>query len=297
MTDKVKISWFGKHFGEEPPFCGSSNQGAGGIFFTGCNLRCVFCQNYQISQGGVSHSRNSLYDGARNASRPSAEEGIGRDYSVEELAEIMIKLQKDRAVNIDLVTPTIWFKQIKEAIRIARKNGLKIPILWNSNAYEKAEMLCEMEGLVDIYLPDFKYGIDEVGLKYSGVANYSVVAIPVIKEMIRQVGNLQIDLEGVARRGVVVRHLVLPGNLENSLEAIRKLAEIDMELHVSLMNQYFPMHKAKNFPEVNRVLTKDEFDQVFKFLLKKGFQNGWVQDEESREVLIPDFTRENPFRT
>jgi len=273
MINKIKISWFGKHFGEEPPFCGDGTQGAGGIFFTGCNLRCVFCQNYQISQGG-----------------------IGKEYSVEELAGIMLKLQKDGAINIDLVTPTIWFKQIKEAIKIVRNSGLEIPILWNSNAYEKVEMLKEMEGFVDIYLPDFKYGIDEIGLKYSGVANYSIVASEAIKEMIRQVGNLQVDSDGIARRGVSVRHLVLPGNLENSFEAISKLSKIDTGIFIGLMNQYSPMHKAQDFPEVNRVLTADEFDQVFKFLLKKGFQNGWVQDEESREVLIPNFMREDPWK-
>ncbi|EKD63045.1 MAG: hypothetical protein ACD_51C00357G0001 [uncultured bacterium] len=293
--DKVKIAWFGKHFGEEPPFCGGVDQGAGGIFFSGCNLRCVFCQNYQISQGGVSHPRNGLGYGARNASRPSAEGGIGREYRVEELAEIMLKLQKDGAVNIDLVTPTIWFRQIKDAIKIARVGGLKIPILWNSNAYEKVEMLREMEGLVDIYLPDFKYGIDEVGFRYSGVANYSLVAIPAIKEMLRQVGNLVVAGDGIARQGVSVRHLVLPGNLENSFQAINKLAEIDTEMFVGLMNQYSPMHKAEKFHEINRMLTGEEFDSVFKFLLKKGFQNGWVQDGESRCVMIPDFTKPDPF--
>ncbi|HAU39582.1 MAG: hypothetical protein UV80_C0007G0040 [Candidatus Peregrinibacteria bacterium GW2011_GWF2_43_17] len=258
FMNKIKIAWVGKHFGEEPPFCP-----AGGIFFTGCNLRCVFCQNFQISQGG-----------------------IGREYSAEELAEIMLKLQADGSANIDLVTPTIWFKQIKEAIKIARDGGLKTPVLWNSNAYEKVEILREMEGFVDIYLPDFKYGIDAVGLKYSGARNYSGVATAAIKEMVRQVG--------VSDR-IVVRHLVLPGNLENSFEALNKLAEISTDLHVSLMNQYSPLHNAANFPEINRVLTEDEFDNTFKFLIKKGFKNGWAQSAESRKILIPDFAKENPW--
>ncbi|MFA5854683.1 MAG: radical SAM protein [Candidatus Gracilibacteria bacterium] len=289
----VKIAYIGKHFGEEPPLIGMGGAGgAGGIFFTGCNLKCVFCQNYQISQ-----------------------EGMGKDYSTEELAEEMLRLQADGAANIDLVTPTIWYKQIKKAIDLARGGGadgqgvLKIPIVWNSNGYEKVEILKEMEGYVDIYLPDFKYGLAEVGLKYSGVPEYPRVAKEAIKEMLRQLGNLQVgadsvgsDADGLATRGVLVRHMVLPGHTQNSKEALRILAEIAdesgvprEEFYVSLMNQYYPLHKAADFPEINRTVTAEEFDDVFDELVRLGFENGFVQDEESRTILIPDFRKEEPF--
>ncbi|TFG35494.1 MAG: radical SAM protein, partial [Parcubacteria group bacterium] len=192
----VKISWFGKHFGEEPPLV--KDKGAGTIFFTGCNLRCVYCQNYQISQGNVA----------------------GNNYSIAELVKIMLGLQKEGALNIDLVTPTIWFRQIKEAVIEAKKQGLVIPIVWNTNAYDGIRILKEVEGLVDIYLPDFKYGDDNLAFKYSGVKNYVQTAKESVKEMFRQVGNLTVSQDEVAERGVIVRHLILPNNLENSFKAL-----------------------------------------------------------------------------
>lgn len=289
MNKKIKISWFGKHIGEEPPLVGAGPDapvGAGGIFFSGCNLHCAFCQNYQISQ-----------------------ENLGKFYSIEELVEMMLKLQNDGAVNIDLVTPTIWYKQIKEAIILARERGLNIPIVWNSNGYESVEIIKEMAGLVDIYLPDFKYSDDEVAYKYSGIKNYSETALSVIKEMYRQVGNLKLKeekikkptrhasraLRGVAGRGLIVRHMVLPNNLANSFGVLQKIAEIDKNIHVSLMNQYFPMHQANKFPELTRVVSEEEFAQVYNYLQELGFANGWVQGEKSQENLIPDFTKEKPF--
>ena len=216
--ESVKISWFGKHFGEEPPLVypernrrgnerslprarreigvyPEPRRGAGTIFFTGCNLRCVYCQNYQISQGN-----------------------IGKNYTIAELVKIMLDLQTQGALNIDLVTPTIWFRQLKQTITEAKKQGLKIPIVWNTNAYDGAKIIKEMEGLVDIYLPDFKYGDDDLAFKYSGVKNYVKVAKESIKEMFRQVGNLELSEDGVAKKGVIVRHLVLPDNLENSFK-------------------------------------------------------------------------------
>lgn len=270
--DRVKIAYIGKHFGEEPPLTGSADGGAGGIFFSGCNLKCVFCQNHQISQGGM-----------------------GEDYSVEEFARAMLDLQNQGAVNIDLVTPTIWHKQIKSAVLMAREQGLKIPILWNSNCYEKVSLLKEMRGIVDIYLPDFKYGDAAVGLKYSGIPGYPEIAKPALEEMLSQVGNLQIGENGIATRGVLVRHLVLPGQIENSKKVLQILHEIEPNLYVSLMNQYFPMHNAEKFPEINRVVTTEEFENVFAELVRLGFENGWVQDEDSREVFIPDFRKKEPF--
>lgn len=266
IMNNIKIAWYGKHLGEEPPL-----SPAGGIFFTGCNLHCVFCQNFQISQ-----------------------QNLGKFYSTEELANIMLELQNEGAVNIDLVTPTIWYRQIKEAIVIAKSRGLKIPIVWNSNGYENQEILKEMEGLVDIYLPDFKYSDDDLAFRYSGIKNYTKTAELAIKEMLRQVNNLKIE-NSIATKGIIIRHMVLPNNLANSFGVLQKLAEIDTNLYVSLMNQYFPMHNAKNFSELTRVVSNEEFNQVYEYLQELGFKNGWVQGEKSQENLIPDFTKINPF--
>ncbi|MFZ2189236.1 MAG: radical SAM protein [Candidatus Magasanikiibacteriota bacterium] len=287
----VKVAWFGIHTGEEPPLIP-----AGGIFFTGCNLRCVFCQNYQISQ-----------------------ENLGKFYSIEELANIMLDLQTQGAVNIDLVTPTIWWKQIKPAIILARERGLTLSIVWNSNGFDSLEILQEMKGLVDIYLPDFKYSDDEIAFKYSGIKNYVETTKLAIKEMLDQVNYLQIEngiatrparhasqprlsqpgtgeqVAGVAGRGLIVRHMVLPNNLANSFGVLQMLSEIDNKIHVSLMNQYFPMHHANEYPEINRIVSDVEFNQVYDYLQELGFTNGWVQGEKSQQFLIPDFRKEEPF--
>jgi len=267
-TETVKIAWWGKHFGEEPPLVGDKSQGAGGIFFSGCNLKCAYCQNYQISQ-----------------------EGLGRDYTVEQLTEIMLTLEKAGAANIDMVTPTIWWRRIKQAIVIARAKGLKLPIIWNSNAYEALPILQAMDGLVDIYLPDFKYADSELGYKYSGIRSYPQVALAAIKEMLRQNGNFNPD----TGKGVIVRHLVLPGNINNSLRALDMLASIDKNLYISLMSQYYPVHNSMKYPEINCSVSKEEFDKVYDYLLELGFTNGWMQDEHSADKLQPDFTRADPF--
>lgn len=261
-NNKVKIAWYGKHFGEEPPLIGYKDQGAGGIFFTGCHLQCVFCQNYQISQ-----------------------EDLGREYTVDELARIMLSLQESGAVNIDLVTPTIWWKAIKQAVLIARKNGLYLPIIWNSNGYEAVEVLRQMDGVVDVYLPDFKYSDDSLGFKYSGIKKYSVVAEKALREMLRQVGEDKI----------IVRHLILPGHLDNTLGVLKKIAEINNQVSVSLMNQYNPLYRANEFENISRMVSKEEFNQAYEYLLDLGFERGWVQDGESRQIFNPDFRKNNPF--
>jgi len=266
----VKIAWWGLHFGEEPPFVG--NKGAGTIFFTGCNLRCVYCQNYQISQ-----------------------QGIGRNYSLEELTKIMLQLQEMGVLNIDLVSPTIWSEQIKEAIIGAKKQGLHIPIIWNSNSYEDVFMLKELEGLINIYLPDFKYGDNGLGFKYSGIKNYVEKAKTAIKEMLRQVGNLKLSKDEIAQKGVLVRHLILPNNIENSLKTLKYLKEIDGNLSISLMSQYESTNKAKDFSEINRNITQEEFKKVFDCFKELGFKNGWVQEMGSNAILVPDFTKDDPF--
>lgn len=270
MDKTVRIAWWGLHFGEEPPLVG--RKGAGTIFFSGCNLRCVYCQNYQISQ-----------------------EGAGRNYSLEGLVKIMLQLQNQGALNIDLVTPTIWFKPIKAAIIEAKRKGLNIPVLWNSNAYEEIEMLKGLEGLVDIYLPDFKYGDDELGFKYSGAKNYTEKATAAVQEMLRQVGHLELSQKAIAQKGVLVRHLILPGNIENSFQALDHLKAIDNGLWISLMTQYEPTYQAKDFPEINRNITLEEFTAVLNYSKELGFHNGWVQKIGSSDFLLPDFTQKNPF--
>lgn len=216
-------------------------------------------------------------------------------YSAEELAEIMINLEKQGACNIDLVTPTIWWKGIKDAIKIAKEKGLKVPILWNSNGFESVEIIKEMEGLVDIYLPDFKYSDDDTAEKYSKIKNYKETAIAAISEMIRQVGNLQFDEDGNAVKGVVIRHMILPNNIVNSTGVIDEIAKHWKETYVSLMGQYFPMHNAKDFPELTRQVTEEEYEIVFNHLVDSGIENGWAQDLESGKFLIPDFTKDKPF--
>ncbi len=268
-VDFVKIAWFGKHFGEEPPLVGK--RGAGAIFFTGCNLRCVYCQNYQISQ-----------------------QNMGKRYNLEELTKIMLELQNKDALNIDLITPTIWKEQIKQAVIKAKKRGLKIPVVWNSNAYEDVNDIKIMDGLVDIYLPDFKYGDNDLAFKYSGVKNYVEKATESIKEMLRQVGNLKLS-KGVAKSGVIVRHLILPNQVENSLKVLKNISEIDRNICVDLMSQYEPVYLAKNFPEVNRSIKREEFEKIFKYYLELDFKNGWIQELGSHNKFLPDFNKRNPF--
>lgn len=270
VVNYVKIAWLGKHFGEEPPLVGK--RGAGTIFFTGCNLRCVYCQNYQISQ-----------------------QNIGKKYSIQELANIMLKLQDHGTLNVDLVSPTIWAEQIKQAILKAKKQGLNIPIIWNSNAYEEVKMIRTMDGLIDIYLPDFKYGDNDLALKYSNVKDYVEKAKESIREMLNQVGNLKLSKNKTAKRGLIVRHLVLPNNIKNSLRVLECIKEIDKNIYINLMSQYEPVYKAKEFPKINRNIKKKEFERISNYVLELGFKNGWIQEINSQSVFLPDFTKKSPF--
>ncbi len=256
----IKIAWSGLHFGEEPPLVGE--RGAGTIFFSGCNVKCVFCQNWQISQ-----------------------EGLGKYYAQEEFKKMMMDLQRKGALNIDLVSPTIWAERIKQPILEAKKEGLNIPVVWNSNAYESVEMLKDFEGLVDFYLPDFKYGDNEIAFKYSGVNNYVEKAKEAVSEMIRQVGVEK----------VIVRHMILPNNVGNSKKALKFIRELDADICLSLISQYEPTFKATEFPEINRNVNEKEFKEVFSYATEMGLEKGWVQDLESHDKFLPDFKKENPF--
>ena len=265
-TDKVKIALSSLHFFEEP--CISGKNGSGTIFFSNCNLRCVFCQNHKISH-----------------------EGYGVEVSVERLAEIMIEQQKNNANNINLVSPTIYAYQIKQAIILAKQNGLKIPIVYNSSGYEKVETLKELEGLIDIYLPDFKYSNNELGEKYSGIKNYYDICLPAIKEMYRQVGAPKLNESGIIEKGLIIRHLILPNNIENTKRVIDSIKlNFPNDIYVSIMAQYFPTYKAKKIPEINRKISKEEYEEIENYIYEKNVENGYMQDlGEREEEYVPEF--------
>ena len=266
-TDKVKIALASIHNFEEP--CISGENGSGTVFFSHCNLNCVFCQNYEISQIGK-----------------------GREISVEELAEIFIKQQNKKVHNINLVTPTMYIYQIIEAIKIAKSKGLKIPIVYNSNGYENVEALKHLEGYIDIYLPDLKYSDDEIAYKYSNIKNYFENAVHAIKEMYNQVGTPIIDENGIMKKGLMIRHLVLPNQLQNSKNVLKWINDnMDKKVFVSVMAQYFPTHKAKNFQEINRKLTKEEYNEIEQYLYTLDLENGYIQElGEHEEEYVPDFS-------
>ncbi len=268
---KTKISYFGKHFGEEPAITGE--KGSGTIFFSGCNLHCQFCQNYQISQ-----------------------EWLGKDYSAEELADIMLDLELEVGENLYFVSPAIWIDIIKEAIILARQKGLSLPIVYNTNAYERKGDLEKLRGLIDIYLPDFKYSDNLLAEKYSKVKYYQEVAKENILEMLSQ--QPENIFEGdLLKKGVVIRHLILPNNIKNTLEALKIIRGFGDKVILSLMTQYEPLYKAKNFPEINRNINQEEYQEVFEAMLSLGFEEGWVQPIElnASKELIPDFNLDQPF--
>ena len=262
----IKLAMASIHNFEEP--CISGENGSGTVFFSNCNLNCVFCQNYKISQ-----------------------QGLGRELSIEELAEIFMDEQNKNAENINLVTPTMYVYHIIEAIKIARNKGLKIPIVYNSNGYENVETIKKLKGYIDIYLPDLKYYDDDLAFKYSGVKNYFENATSAIKEMYNQVGSPVLDENGMMKKGLIIRHLVLPNNLQNSKDVLKWINDnIDKNVFVSVMAQYFPTNKAKDFPEINRKLTKEEYEEIENYLYSLDLDNGYIQElGEHEEEYVPDF--------
>lgn len=265
-TDKVKVALASIHNFEEP--CISGEKGSGTVFFSNCNLRCIFCQNYKISQLG-----------------------LGKEISIEELADIFIDEQNKNVENINLVTPTMYVYQIIEAIKIARSKGLYIPIVYNSNGYENVETIKKLKGYIDIYLPDLKYSNDKISYKYSGIKHYFESATAAIKEMYNQVGNPVLDENGIMKKGLIIRHLVLPNNLQNSKDILKWINDnIDKKVFVSIMAQYFPTHMAKEFPEINRKLTKEEYEEIEDYLYSLDLDNGYIQElGEHEEEYVPDF--------
>ena len=272
-TDEIVIAYTGLHFGEEPPISGT--RGSGTIFFANCNLRCVYCQNFQISQ--------------------RAEEINTRTVSPVELADEMLALQRKKAHNINLVSPTHVIAQVAESLCIAREKGLSIPIVYNTNGYDAVETLRCLEGLIDIYLPDIKYSDNALAKSYSGVDHYVEVNRQAIKEMFRQVGNLAFDRQGVAQKGLLVRHLVLPENCAGSTESLAFLASLSQDMVISIMAQYSPQYKAKNMPPLHRKISAAEYEAVLDVALGLGLEQCFIQEYESSEILVPDFGKEDPF--
>lgn len=261
--DTVKVALYSTHNFEEP--CISGKKGSGTVFFSNCNMNCVFCQNYEISQ-----------------------QGKGKEISIEELADIFIKQQEKDVENINLVTPTSYVPQILEAIKIARKNGLKLPIVYNTNGYEKVETLKMLEGYVDIYLPDFKYSDNELGKRLSKVDNYFEIVTEALKEMYRQTGKAVFNGEGIMQKGMIIRHLVLPNHILNSRRVLKWINENMHDVYVSVMAQYFPIYKAKEIGDINRKLTKEEYEQIENYLYRLDLENGYIQElGEHEEEYVP----------
>ncbi len=246
VGSRAFVASYGPHFGEETPLRGRG--GSGTIFFGSCNLRCVYCQNYEISQ---------LRE--------------GREVSARELAMMMLDLQRRGCHNINLVTPSHQVPQILEGLLLAAEEGLSVPLVYNTSSYDDLDTLEILDGIVDIYLPDFKYADAAIALRYSKVESYPAIARAAIKEMQRQVGDLVLDPEGVAIRGVLVRHLVLPEGLAGTATIMRFLAEeISVDTYVNIMDQYRPCHRAFLYPPLDRKITRDEFDEAVRLAKASG---------------------------
>ncbi|MBU4349088.1 radical SAM protein [bacterium] len=254
-SEEVIVSSYNAHFGEEPPLVG--NFGSGTIFFTNCNLKCVYCQNYPISQ-------------LRN----------GNKVNLSELAKIMLALQKRKCHNINLVTPTHFVPQILKSLKLAVKMGLHIPIVYNTSGYEEVKTLKLLAGIVDIYLPDARYADNEIALKYSSAPGYFEIMKKALKEMHQQVGDLALDKTGIAHSGLIVRHLVLPEGLSGTKKIMHFIArEISPHTYISLMAQYFPAYQAGQFPPLYRKINKEEYRKASQAFKEEGLENGWFQKD------------------
>jgi putative pyruvate formate lyase activating enzyme len=265
----IKLAKASLHYFEEP--CISGIAGSGTLFFSGCNLNCKFCQNYKISQ-----------------------EGLGKEIEIDELASKMLELQEEGANNINLVTGFMYIPQIIESLKIAKSKGLNIPIVYNSSGYESVEALKLLEGYVDIYLPDFKYYYDELAVNLSNAKNYFEVAKEAIKEMLRQVSQNEYDEDGLMKKGVIIRHLVLPNHIQNSKQVLKWIKKnLPSSINVSIMAQYFPSYKAMETSDINRKLTEEEFKNIEDFVYSLNLKNGYIQYlEENEEQYVPNFDEE-----
>lgn len=267
--DKVRIALVSKHYFEEP--CISGRNGSGTIFFSNCNLNCIFCQNHDISQGGK-----------------------GIDVTVERLAEIMLEQQERGANNINLVTPTMYVEQIIKAIDIAKDGGLNIPIVYNTNGYEEVETIKKLAGYIDIYLPDFKYFTNELAIKYSKAPNYFEKVTSALLEMQSQFDEYVFDGE-IMKKGMIVRHLVLPNHIQNSKNVLKWIKEnLRKDIYVSVMAQYFPTYKAVGDELIGRKLSFSEYRKIEQYFYGLDIKNGYIQDlGKHEEEFVPDFNMDN----
>jgi putative pyruvate formate lyase activating enzyme len=235
-------------------------------------MNCIYCQNYEVSQLGK-----------------------GKEVSIERLADIMIEQQSRGVNNINLVTPTMYVYQIIEAIKIARKNGLKIPIIYNTNSYEDVSTIRALNGYIDVYLPDLKYYSDEIAIKYSKAPNYFKISTEAIKEMYKQVGEPIFDENGIIKKGVIIRHLILPNHIQNTEHILKWIKDtFDNKVYVSVMAQYFPTYKAKNDDKLNRKISTREYKKVENYMYTLGIENGYMQDlGKHEEEFVPIFDLRN----
>ncbi len=264
------------HHGEEPPISGS--RGSGTIFFSYCNMKCVYCQNYQISQE---------HEGAKN--------------SIPGLANSMIMLQNSGCHNINFVSPTIWIPQIVKALSAARNKGLLVPVVFNTGGYDNPQIIKMLDKVIDIYMPDMRYSDDHMAGKYSMVEDYVRYNRQSVKEMYRQVGGLKLNPEGVALKGLLIRLLVLPhniGGIKKTLDFIK--SELSTDVYLSIMAQYHPVYNAHRYPQLSRRITAKEYLEVVRYAEKKGFSSGWTQDYilpgSKEDLFIPDFNSKNIFK-
>lgn len=266
MTKDLYVARAALHFWEEPIISG--DKGSGTVFFSGCNLKCVFCQNYQISTNN-----------------------FGKKITIERLSEIFLELQRQGAHNINLVTPTPFVPQIIEALKIAKREGLTIPIVYNSSGYESIDTIKLLDGYIDIYLPDFKYFDNNYALKYSKCPNYFEYASTSIKEMLHQVGKPQFNKDGTLTKGVIVRHMMLPGLLEDSKKIIYYLVEnYNKDIFISIMNQYTPTNNLTRYNEINKTVDNNDYEELINYAIDLGIKNGFIQEGETQKTsFIPEF--------
>lgn len=270
QTAEVTAARAALHFWEEP--CISGTNGSGTVFFSGCSLRCVFCQNHDIALGEK-----------------------GKPVSLHRLADVFLKLQAQGAHNINLVTPTHFIPQIRYALQKAKDSGLSIPIVYNTGSYEEVKSLRLLDGLIDIYLPDLKYYSSELSEAYSHAPNYFAKATAAIAEMYRQVGKPKFDTsDGIMKRGIIVRHLLLPGQTKDSKKILRYLHDTyGNDIFVSIMNQYTPLPQVSAIPQLNRRVTPEEYERVLRFAEAIGIESGFQQEGEAAdESFIPPFNFE-----
>ena len=268
-TDKLKVARAALHFWEEP--CISGEKGSGTVFFSNCTLKCVFCQNNDISECSA-----------------------GKEISIERLSDIFLELQHKGALNINLVTPTHYVPQIIEGLKIAKNKGLNLPIIYNSSGYENIETLRYLKGYIDVYLPDLKYFSNKYSLKYSNAKDYFNFAIKAIDEMVKQVGDIQFDKNGIIKKGVIVRHLLLPGLLFDSKKILDYLHKTyDDKIYISIMNQYTPLAHVENYPEINKKISEKYYNTIIDYAISIGIQNAFIQEEgTAKESFIPAFDYE-----